>query len=219
MNVLYHTSFDEGFPEYPTEPHLLVPSGWHPVWTPGDKPGPVRPEIQPEIRNRGDKGIRTGEHGLKLAHAWAFFDAALYMHLATSPGLHYLASAWVTAESDDGLACRVGLDPTGGAEILSPTVHWSNWWGTDNPGFKPYEWKQVAVESLAAGNQMTLFLRATAREPVQVNAGFFDDVTFSGENRRPPTDGNLLELVDELVLQAAGLREYVITQKRDCLLL
>jgi hypothetical protein len=218
VNTLYHTSFDEGFAEHEGESYLLVPAGWHPIWKPGDKPGPVRPEIQPEIRSRGDKGIRTGEHGLKLAHAWAWFDAALYMQFAASSGLRYAISAYATAESDDGLACQVGIDPTGGIEPESETVHWSNWYGTDDKDFKPYTWKQILVEAEAAGDQVTVFLRCACREPVQVNADFFDDVTFSGEPYEPPPTGDLLDLIDDLDAGVTALRQHVQSNKRECLL-
>ena len=225
MNILHHTSFDEGFSPYPGQDNLLVPSGWHPVWVDGEKPGPVRPEIQPEIRSQGDKGIRTGEHGLKLAHAWSWFDAALYMQFAASPGLKYMIAAYVTAESDAGLACRVGIDPKvhgsralAGADRASLSIVWSDWHGTDNDDFAPYQWKQVAAEAEAAGDLVTVFLRCACRDPVQVNAGFFDDVTFYGEEYRPPTDRCLLDLIDGLVLDVAGLREYVEQNKQQCLL-
>lgn len=225
MNVLYHTSFDEGFSEYQGEEFLLVPDGWHPVWKPGDKPGPVRPEVQPEIRSRGDRGIRTGEHGLKLAHAWAFFDAALYRQFASSPGLLYRISAYATAESGGGLACRVGIDPTGGTELESETIVWSEWYGTDDADFQPYTWQQRAAEAQACprvrgddGDLVTVFLRCACRDPVQVNAGFFDDVTFSGEPYAPPPDGGLLDLIDQLGTDLIALRRHVEGNKRECLL-
>ena len=59
MNTIYQSSFDEGFSAQQGEQLLRVPNGWTLVWIPGDKPGPVRPECQPEVRSQGDRGIRT----------------------------------------------------------------------------------------------------------------------------------------------------------------
>lgn len=219
MKILHLTTFDEGFEPYPDEEHLLVPVGWAPVWMPGDKPGPVRPEIQPEIRSQGDRGMRSGEHGVKLAHAWAWFDAALIMQFASSPGRQYQANVYATAESGGGLACRIGIDPTAGKLLTSETVHWSEWYGTDDDDFKPYTWKQVQVEVEAAGDQVTVFLRCACRDAVQVNAGFFDDFQFLGEEHYPPPDNGLLDLIDTLGDDLVNLRRYVTDEKRECVLL
>ena len=218
LKILHHTTFDEGFVAYPGEEHLLVPRGFHPVWTPGDKPGPVRPEVQPEIRSRGDRGMRTGENGLKLAHAWAFFDGALYMQFASAAGRRYAAQAYATAESGGGLACRVGVDPTGGTDHKSSAVVWSDWWGTDNTEFKSYLWKKLTAEAVATGDQVTVFLRVACRDPVQVNAGFFDDLTFSGEEYNPPPVGGIEERVIAIETACAKLRDHIETSKRLCLI-
>lgn len=232
MHVLHRTSFDEGFPPYEGEEHLLVPTGWHPIWTPGDKPGPVRPEIQPEIRSRGDRGILTGEHGLKLCHAFSFFDGAVYKDFASIPGRLYRAIVYATAESDGGLACRIGIGPPNIAwedAINARDTDWSQWYGTDDAHFGPYLWQSIAVEHIAAGDDVRVYLRCACRDAVQVNAGFLDDfILYGDEPTAPPPspDQGLMWHIDQLAAAVdllagdiSALAAYVGSQARSCLLL
>jgi hypothetical protein len=228
MQRIYATSFDEGFEPQSGEQLLLTPKGWTVAWTPGEKPGPVRPEVQPEIRSRGDRGMLTGENGVKIAHAYAFYDAVLYRCLAARPGRRYRLSAWTTAESNGGLACQVGIHPAGDADWTDEFVAWSTWYGTDDADFLPYRWQQRTTEVIAETELITIFLHCTARDAVQVNAGFFDDVLLEGDEGTtpPPTAGNLAEYLDQLNRTHAqlgadlqALQSYIEAQQRLCLLI
>ena len=228
MQTIYHTSFDEGFGPLEGEPLLLVPTGWRLAWAPGQKPGPVRPEVQPEIKSRGDHGMLTGENGVKIAHAYAFFDAALYRTFAASPGRRYRVSAWCTAESQGGLACRVGIHPAAETDHADPYAVWSTWYGTDDHDFAPYRWQQRSSETIAESQLITVFLRCTARDAVQVNAGFFDDVLLEGDEgpTPPPPDGGLLAYLaqaqathHQLSADLHALETYILEQQRLCLLI
>lgn len=210
MPVLHKTSFDEGFQAYEGQQHLRGPVGWQVIWVPGDKPGPVRPEIQPEIRSRGDRGIHSGENGVKLCHAFSFFDACLYKHFGASPGRIYSARVWTTAESGGGLACQIGIDPMGNSDPQSDTVKWSIWHGTDDADFESYHWKAVQTQAEAHSPQITVFLRCTCRDAVQVNAGFFDDFELS-VNDGNPTKGGLLDLSANIQHALTALVDYVDT--------
>lgn len=221
MDTVFRSSFDEGFAPYDGEPLLLAPVGWKVAWLLGDKPGPVRPEIQPEIKSRGDKGVHSGENAVKLAHAYAFFDAVLYRVFAASPGTLYRALAWATAESQGGLACRVGLDPSGGENFLAQEVAWSDWYGTDDPQFAAYRWQTVAAEVIATGEQITLFLRCACRDAVQTNAGFFDDVALYAEDvaEPPPAPGpGINAYIRALEEDIADLKRYIADNQYTCLI-
>jgi hypothetical protein len=227
MITIYRTSFDEGFEPVEGQQLLLTPKGWLVGWAAGDKPGPVRPEVQPEIRSRGDRGMLTGQHGVKIAHAYAFFDAVLYRCFSASPGRRYRLTAWSTAESQGGLACQVGIHPSGELDWTDPLVEWSSWYGTDDADFLPYRWQARSVEQIADSDLITIFLHCTARDAVQVNAGFFDDVLLMGDEQPapPPTDEGLLQYVaqlrhtqQQLTSDLTALETYILQQQRLCLL-
>jgi hypothetical protein len=234
MQTIYATSFDEGFEPQAGEQLLLTPKGWTVAWAPGEKPGPVRPEVQPEIRSRGDRGMLTGENGVKICHAYAFFDAVLYRCIAARPGRRYRLSAWTTAESNGGLACRVGIHPAGdrvappqgGTDHTDQFVSWSTWYGTDDDDFLPYRWQRRSTEAIAEAELITILLRCTARDAVQVNAGFFDDVLLEGDEGPPPAPtGGLPEYLDQLRRTHAqlsadlqALETYIESQQRLCIL-
>ena len=171
--------------------------------------------------------MRTGEHGCKLAHAYAYFDAVLYRTFTTAIGRLLRAQVWTTAESIGGLACQIGIDPAGGFEPGDPTVVWSDWYGTDDPLFQPYRWQQVVADAEAQAPVVTVLLRCKARDAVQVNAGFFDDIAvFSDEPEPPPTPhgiGPYVDAIDATLQQARAdvdaLRQYISEQSRTCLLI
>lgn len=188
METIWSTGFEDGnFPPYGGQSYLLVPQGWHPAWKPGEKPGPVRPEIQPEDKQRGDKGVHSGRYGVKLAHAYSFFDAALTRAFPATPGVRYMARGWCTAESGGGLGCQIGI-ASGEPLFTDASVRWSEWWGTDFPEFTPYTWLNLGTPAVVAAHEkITVYLRVTCRDAVQVNAGFWDDVTLlSDEGTQPP---------------------------------
>jgi len=181
--------FEDGFHWFGGDGHLEIPNDWGVAWVPGDKPGPVRPECKYELRGR-DQGVRTGDYGSKIAHSYAFFDAALYRSFAVPRGAEVTASVWTTAESGGLLACQVGIDPhgAGGGDFQDEAVVWGEWWGTANDGFESYDWRQVSSVAVAESDQITVFLRCKCDDPVQTNAGFFDDfsLTFEGDAPQPP---------------------------------
>lgn len=223
LQILHHTSFDEGFEPYTGEDLLLGPVGWEIDWVPGDKPGPVRPEIQPEIKSRGDRGIRTGEHGVKMCHAYSFFDGAFSRTFAAEAGLVYRAQVYATAECPQGgLACQIGIDPFGGQDFQDDTIIWSQWYGTDDGAFQPYRWQALASEVKADNDQITVFLHCVARDAVQVNAGFFDDFTLFGQTPKPPEPEpigeTLIAHIDRLQNDVDALAIYVGQNKRPCLI-
>jgi hypothetical protein len=81
---------------------------------------------------------------------------------------------------------------------------------------------------IAEGDLITVFLRVTARDAVQVNAGFFDDVLLEADEQTSPTpiDGGLQGYLDQLrattqqlTADLSALETYILEQQRLCLLL
>ena len=211
MQIIYDTGFE--VEKFISSEGGNIPEGWSFDWVPGDKPGPVRPEIQPELESRNDQGIHSGTVGVKMAHAYSFFDGVLWKRFAAIPDALYEARIWVTAESDGGLACQIGIDPFGGTDFQGAGVQWSEWWGTDDDGFKSYEWRQRAVNAVAMDSWITVYLRCACRDAVQVNAGFFDDLQVLAdapdEPPKPPVEGTLGDLLGAIEDAVSAAVEYV----------
>jgi len=220
MTELHHTSFDEGFEPYGDEIHLIGPVGWSIAWVPGEKPGPVRPEVQPELRSRGDRGIRTGEHGVKMCHAFSFFDGVFFRSFATAPGLTYRAQVYATGECPEGgLACRIGIDPKGGTHLEQQEITWSDWYGTDDAHWQAYRWQCLVSEVIAEATEITVFLNCACRYAHEVNAGFFDDFTLLGERQSTePIDERLTGHINQLQHDLNQLKDFVSDTARLCIL-
>jgi hypothetical protein len=175
MPTIYESSFEvEGFTS--DDVHLVRPNGWDVSYVDGTKPGPVRPEIQPEDSNNGDRGVHSGRYGVKLTHAYAFYDAALYKRFTVGAGTEVEAYVWTTADSPGLVAGHVGIDPRGGTDHKADHVVWSEWYGTRNPGFEAYNWQQLMSVATAESDTVTVFLGAAATDAVQYNSCFFDDI-------------------------------------------
>jgi hypothetical protein len=184
MPTIYESSFEvEGFTSDDT--HLVRPNGWDVSYVDGSKPGPVRPEIQPEDTERGDRGVHSGRYGVKLTHAYAFYDAALYKRFTVGEGTEVEFYAWTTADSPGLVAGRVGIDPYGGTDHKAGSVVWSEWYGTANPGFEPYRWQQLMSIAIAQADTITVFLGASADDAVQYNSCFFDDIKVWVDDESP----------------------------------
>jgi len=221
--MVIRDGFEDGFHAFGGDEHLTIPAGWGVAWVDGEKPGPVRPECKPEIKGR-DKGIRTGTYGAKIAHSYSFFDAALYRSFRVPRGAVVRASAWTTAESGGLLACQVGIDPIGGGggDFGDAEVVWGEWWGTGNEGFHPYDWHRVMAEATAESDQVTVFLRCKSDNPVQTNAGFFDDfeLSYEGETPEPPTpppSGSIQEHIDRIRAELDALEDFVHSAAVRCI--
>jgi len=214
MRTIFRTTFEtENF--IATEAGN-IPEGWTLDWKPGDKPGPVRPEIQPEYKDKGDKGIHDGNVGVKMCHAYSFFSGVLYRKFASTREALYEARIYTTAESGGGLACRIGIDPFGGTDFQHVGVVWSEWYGTDDARFESYRWEQKTTKAIALDDYVTVFLQCECRDAVQVNAGFFDDFELLTEDTVPPDppdpgEGTLGELMAAHEATWTDLKAYVDT--------
>jgi hypothetical protein len=111
-------------------------------------------------------------------------NGGLYQTFATLPGDWYGGVVQVRTYREGGTAddtaCRMGLDPAGGANPAAPGVQWSSW--KESQG----EWTRIGVNAYAGGDTMTLFLQARQNAPVW-NVTAFDDIIVGGPapNRVP----------------------------------
>lgn len=105
-------------------------------------------------------------------HAWIGDDD--HPPIWSLPG--YGALAWPAGTpglNDDqrSVTQSIGIDPTGGTDPYAPTVIWSPGWHI----FNAYRAEPLAVEAVATGNMVTVFLRSSTLWPVVHNDVAWDD--------------------------------------------
>jgi hypothetical protein len=131
-------------------------------------------------------GIPNHEDGIRSHSGEAFAgcvsgsnvkNGGLYQTLETDPGVTYQAGVWVyTYQTEDGLrgdvACRLGLDPTGGTDPEGDYVLWTPWRPSHGA------WTHIALKAVANSNRMTLFLGSKQVQGIVFSVNVFDDVMF-----------------------------------------
>jgi hypothetical protein len=116
-------------------------------------------------------------------------NGGLYQQLCSVPGHRYRASVWsnvywIEGDADDATN-RVGIDPNGGTNPAGAVV-WSP--RHRQPLRATQEWRQIAVEAVASGPVITLFLdfRQLAASGNQWRINCFDLVEVEDLDAEPP---------------------------------
>jgi hypothetical protein len=110
--------------------------------------------------------VHSGQRSQRIGGAGGF-RAGLYQQVGANPGWDYQVAFWYQLDERGGGVCRLGIDPTGGADPMGPTVQWT-------AGNEHHTWSQLAARVTATGAAITIFLEAAA-EP-RGAAAWFDDV-------------------------------------------
>jgi len=137
-------------------------SGWHTELT--DHPRGVQ--------------ARTGEGFAGSIAGSNVKNGGIYQIVEVDPGAVYEAAVWVYTYQTPGngqrgdVACRLGLDPTGGTDPAGPHVLWT----TYRPSHK--EWSQLRLAAAANTDRMTIFLDQLEVVGLMYCLNVFDDVTF-----------------------------------------
>lgn len=177
-------------------PDLNTPAAWN-LWL-ADGPRNYEWQNRPDKayafphnsdpERRGGAGVSQNING-----GFVTFTAALYQTVATTPGTNLTGSAYGWLKTcniardaagvyiadncgsaiESGAFVKVGLDPAGGTNPLSPTIVWS-------AEIRPHDrWEQATVSATAAGGSMTLFLYVTQAWPSDLNRVYFDDASLT----------------------------------------
>lgn len=93
--------------------------------------------------------------------------SGIWQRVGTNRGWDYQVSAWYHLDERGAGRCRLGLDPTGGADPAAPSVVW---WSGD----AHRDWAQLAGRVTAAGRALTVFLEGDTDKGAAV--AYFDDV-------------------------------------------
>jgi hypothetical protein len=120
-----------------------------------------------------------GGRSWSISRGYATFTAAMHQRVSVTPGTNVRGSAQGFMERGKdsggntipGAQFRVGIDPNGGTDPLSPSVIWSGWVTSPNG------WVRASVDATAVGDTVTLFLFATQSQPANPNAMYWDDAS------------------------------------------
>lgn len=123
---------------------------------------------------------RDQNRSLHIARGSATFTTAVYQTVTVPENANVTGSAWGFMERKAGNApvtpggqFRVGIDPNGGANPLSPSIVWSPWVTTADG------WYQATTNATAQGTRVTLFLYATQTQPSDPNGIYWDEASLT----------------------------------------
>jgi hypothetical protein len=212
METVFQSSFEEGSYAYQGVRQLTCPTGWTPQWMDESADGMLRrPHYELKDRQHGHPEVRTGRFSASLYTVFATHDACLYRKFRVGRGKLVRATAWAMNVTnshggrDGGHGMRVGIDPAGGERHTAPSVTYGEWWSSYMPEWRECEWHELAVETCAEGDVITVFLHAKCDYAADINASHWDDFELQIGDAAPPlapNDGEIhatLAQIEEIV--------------------
>jgi len=147
----------------------IAQNGWHPELT--DHPQGVQAHT-----GQGFAGSIAGSN---------VKNGGIYQTIQVDPDQTYEVSAYIyTYQTPDGqrgdVACRLGIDPTGGTDPKGPYVLWTPY----RPSHKT--WSRISLRAAANGDRMTIFLDHLQVLGLIYNLTIFDDVSIRPVEPLPP---------------------------------
>lgn len=199
-NLLINPSFEGvfsaynppgGHPSCPWGPCMTaqVAAGWTPWWRIHNENDPEyimrMPEFKPaEAYFTNPDRVRSGERAQQYFTFYSTHEAGLLQQATAVVGERYCLSvwghSWSAQDSDDAwsgpeqgeLHQKVGIDPTGGTDWLSPHIVWSD------PGLGRIQsdlYGEFVTTAVAQNNIITIFLYSQPRWAVKHNDVYWDD--------------------------------------------
>ncbi len=135
-------------------------------------------------------GARSGALGMRVCNNRGNINGGLVQKINCTNGYYQTFSAYVLTSGEDDTVGSVGIDPTGGADINSSNVVWTNTSSTS--------WTKITANATASASSITVFLRAknTNRWTGGYHYAYFDDCEWSQESSAP-TPGSISGVVDD----------------------
>jgi SH3-like domain-containing protein len=125
--------------------------------------------------------VRSGSTSANINRGFATFTAAMFQQASVPANISVRARAfaWVHtcdpapaicgSDASSGARVRIGIDPNGGTDPLSPAVVWSNFEAPHD------QWRELSVSTRANGGTVTVFLYGTQDIPKGLNELYWDD--------------------------------------------
>jgi len=196
-NLLINPGFEGDYKPFDNDAERLVADGWTP-WNVSRNAGEsswvnVKPQYQPsEAQGR----VHGGQRSQELLTFYAIFTGGVYQKVNVTPGTPLRFSTqinvWSTnlddparSEQPSRVSVQVGIDPTGGTDASSAAVVW----GSSQTFYD--EFRELAVTAQAAGQTVTVFVRAIFLDPQRHNHIYVDDAVLATTTEPVPTNVTL----------------------------
>jgi len=169
---------------------VAVASGWTAWWLPHQEGQPDFVNRQPNFEETmHPERVHGGSKAQLLASFYETHTAGVYQRVSVTPGADLRFSAfgkgWTSTNDDPlnvsvggtELRLRVGIDPTGGTDPLSPNVLWST------QASYPDAWIRFEVYARAQSSTVTVFVYSSPFDARRHNDVYWDDaelVSLSG---------------------------------------
>ncbi len=183
-SLLINGSMEGGYSAQDGIPQIQMPNGWRAWWREGGGAewANLRPEWSTSSAAAGyAERVHGGDRAMRYFKGWGTFTAGAYQTVSgITPGANLEFSAWGQSwsclewnkcmEARDALGLpprvwstndpskvhmKIGIDPTGGADVFSPNVVWS----PEAPALDQYV--QFRVTAVAQADRVTVFLYAS----------------------------------------------------------
>jgi len=106
------------------------------------------------------------------AASYTTCSGGLFQRVSAVPSENYLATAYINTYRLGGVmmdcVSRIGIDPTGGEDILSPSIVWSDWYESQAA------WMQIGVEAVALDDKITYFLQHQQISTIEWHQNCYD---------------------------------------------
>ncbi len=176
-NLLANPDFEGSFGG---EEYTSVPEGWSPWWQ--EDATFSRPNFNPSegVPERLKSGLRAASYWIQYRR----YNAGLFQRVGATPGARYRFTIWghsLTRPSGN-VQMQIGIDPNGGGDPFSSSIVWS---GVLVP---MGTYQQFTVEATAAGNEITVYLRAAPDYPVEQSETYWDTASLTVVGQAAPTN-------------------------------
>ena len=138
-----------------------LPIGWKPWWV-KERPTDVNPEFKPAESSNAGNRVMDGQRAAQYFSFWSTHKAGLRQTVAVpaSATLEFsvFGHSWMSESDTSSVSdysgtpnMRIGIDPTGGTNVYSPSIVWSGF-------LQPFDqYQRFSVTAQAQGDRVTVF--------------------------------------------------------------
>ncbi len=193
-NLLQNPGFERPYIPYPGKENCRIAAGWVAYWFEGSPEEVTQgyrhaPEYKAAFRSDypGNR-VRSGELAQQYFRSFANFRGGVYQQVPNIPiGAKLRFELWgmtwscdkeekgncggATSGDPSPMRFRIGIDPYGGVDALSPNIVWS-------PEQNAYDsWHYFQVDAVARNSWVTVFVYAYPEYRSQDNNVYLDDAS------------------------------------------
>lgn len=185
QNLLQNPGFESDYSGRTGRGDFNFPSGWDAWWSNAPHTEAWM-NVPPNAYPHTGPFKRSGSNAQSIGKGGGTFTAAALQRVQNIPaGAVVRGSAWVFIENKEGTYAqvRIGIGSNVGTNV-NGAITWSGWETALNTH------RQISVEHVATGGEVTLFIYATQTWPNDPNAVYIDDaeLLIVGQGEAPAED-------------------------------